>query len=487
MRSRTYLSRTMRSPPFQAGLVGFDLTPRFHPTCGARGCNPEMPELDQPLLARCLALEQDGRRLVWFGSDLVGEGVKRTDALRAEVADALGLRSEQVVWSSSQTHSSGAIPGGGTGSSVSNLSRQDPAFMAEEQRRFMRLYVDAARAALAALEPVRVWAGRGYCDSVSYNTRLPLPNGGNKFSRHHAEGLQSGKYFDPTIGLVRFEARDGRTLGVIFNFCCHPATMINDRMISPDWVGAARQHIEEAIGGAPAMFLQGFCGDVNCHHLFGTPAQARRTGRRLGEAAVRALPSLVPVRPEPFRYAFKTAEIRLQPWPARAELERQLAARQAYLEELALDPAATWFAGVNLAEQLSPAQRATLAQMQIRYFEQALRLVDAGQPPPAALPITLGAVRIGDLAAALSPGENFTLTGRRIRERSPYPHTLISGDTNGLLGYLGTDDEIDRGGYETYSFWTVPRRDGLLTPPAKGAADTVVATCLELLEQLRGP
>ena len=75
--------------------------------------------------------------------------------------------------------------------------------------------------------------------------------------------------------------------------------MIDDTMVSPDWVGTAREHVEEAIGGAPAMFVQGFCGDVNCHHIFGTPALARRNGERLGQAAAAAMPSACEVEAPP--------------------------------------------------------------------------------------------------------------------------------------------------------------------------------------------
>lgn len=290
----------MNSNTLKAAIVGFDITPRFHSVCGAWGCTPTMTEVDLPLLSRCVALEEGGRRLIWYGSDLVGETIKGTDTYRDEVADALKLRRDQVIWSTSQTHSSGAVPGSSlTGSSVCDLSKNDPAFMAAERKRLMKSFIDAGRRALAEVQPARVWAGRGFCDSMSYNTRMPMPSGGVKFSRHHQEGLESGKFFDPTIGLVRFESPDGKPLGAIFNFCSHPATMINDKMISPDWVGTARAHIEDALGGAPAMFAQGFCGDVNCHHIFGTTEQAKRSGARLGRAAVEALSTLTPVRGNP--------------------------------------------------------------------------------------------------------------------------------------------------------------------------------------------
>ncbi|MSU69879.1 MAG: hypothetical protein EXS39_03705 [Opitutaceae bacterium] len=469
----------------RVGVVGFDITPRFHPRCGAYGSTYTMTEVDLPLLARCIALDQGGCRVLWFGSDSVGETIKGTDVYRDEIAGALGLQREQLIWSTSQTHSSGAVPGSLlTGSGICDLSNQDPEFMAAERKRFIASYIEAAREAIRRLQPAKVWAGRGYCDSVSYNRRFPMPTGGVKFSRHHAEGRQGGKFFDPTIDLLRFDDTQGRTLGAIFNFCCHPATMINDRMISPDWVGTARAHIEEAIGGAPAMYVQGFCGDVNCHHIFGTPELAKRTGARLGRAAVEALPNLIPVRGEPLLSAFKTIEVQCQPMFPRAEFERQLAVRQAFIDELPDDPAATWFDGINFPEQMSPTHRALGVQLQMEHMREGLRMLDAGEAPRSALPLTLGALRIGDVAAMISPGENFTQTGMDIRLRSPFTHTLVCGDTNGHFGYLGTDGEIDRGGYGPYGYWKMMMHDGFRLPPAKGTAGRIIQTGVELLQNL---
>ena len=44
------------------GMVGFDITPRFHPQYGAWGTTPTVTELDMPLLSRCVAIKQDDRR-----------------------------------------------------------------------------------------------------------------------------------------------------------------------------------------------------------------------------------------------------------------------------------------------------------------------------------------------------------------------------------------------------------------------------------------
>jgi len=467
------------------GIAGFDITPRIHPLHGAWGTTPSMTEVDMPLLARCIALEHDGTRLLWFGSDLVGDTVADTELLRDEVAAATSLPRDHVIWSTSQTHSSGARPGSRiTGSSICQLSDSDQQFVVEEHRRLINAFVENARLAIDRLQPVRIWSGRGHCDAMSYNRRLPMPGGGVKFSRNYAEGLQSGKFFDPTIGMVRFDDAHGKPLGAIFNFSCHPATMINGKWISPDWVGSARRMIEDKLEGAPAMFVQGMCGDVNCYHIFGTPAQARRSGEILGRAAARALPHLTPLRGAPLRLAWRTIDLACRPMYTREELDTALAGRRAFVDELQSDPTATWFCGINIPEALSVEQKIAFAQLQIDYLEHAAKMLAAGQAAPRSLSLRCGVLRLGDLMAFLSPGENFTATGREIRQRSPFAHTLVCGDTNGLFGYIGDDAEIGRAGYETDTFWKMQSFDGFRLAPAKGSVQRIIAASEELFAEV---
>ena len=476
----------------RAAMVGFEITPRIHPEHGAWGTTPLVQKLDPEssgLRSRCLVLDQGERRVIWFGSDLCGEPVPFTQQLRSEVAEALGVDVERVVWSTSQSHSTGAIPGSAmSGSALTKKVAIDKPFIEMERRRLMDGFIGAARQAIDQLQPVQIWSGRGYCDSIGYNSRLPMPSGGCKFSRSYAEGLQSGKFYDPTIGLVRFDGADGKPIGAIFNFCCHPAVLIRNEHCSPDWVGTARQCIEEALDGAPAMFLQGFCGDVHPRHMFGTPQQAAMLGRRLGQAAVEALPTLIPTRPDPFAYAWKTIELPCQRMPTRDECEQQIAECEAFIAKVTQhDPQATWVCGYNHPDPdlFTAEQRAAGTQLSIDYYRELIRLIDAGQELRQTHSLTLGALRLGDVAAALSPGENFTLTGLRVRSRSPFVHTLICGDTNGLFGYVGTDDEIDRGGAETSASWRLTAMGGYRLPLAKGSAQRVTDELVSLLRDLR--
>jgi hypothetical protein len=470
------------------GMAGVDMTPRFHPKFGAWGTSPTLTELDLPLLARCVALEEDGRRLVWYSMDLVGFRVPQMDELRDEFAEELGLKRDQLVISTSQTHSCGAFPGCNlTGSSLVDDSQQDAEFAAEERKRVMKLMFDAGRQAIDSLQPANVFAGRGFCDSMSYNTRFPMPGGGDKFSRHHAEGLQSGKYYDPVIGLVRFEDKQGKPLGAIFNFTCHPATMIMNKVISPDWVGTARQHVEDAIGGAPTMFIQGFCGDVNCHHIFGSTELAKRSGTRLGTAAAETMRNLIPARATPLHWCWREIELQCRPMYEMEEVEHRLALRQAFVDELDHDPQAVWFDGIDSPIQMTVDERKAGARMQMEHFKLAKQMIERGESAPSTLEFRSGALRIGDVGAVLSPGEQFAAAALKVRLRSPFVHTLVCGDTNGLFGYLGDDAEIKRGGYETDTFWKALYFEGgkLRLNPTLGTADRIDQSTYEMLHDLR--
>ena len=81
----------------------------------------------------------------------------------------------------------------------------------------------------------------------------------------------------------------------LFNYACHPTTLAwQNRLLSPDYIGAAREVLEDAFG-APALFLQGASGELAPRDDYvGETAVADRNGRQLGYAAAAAIESLPP-------------------------------------------------------------------------------------------------------------------------------------------------------------------------------------------------
>lgn len=53
-----------------------------------------------------------------------------------------------------------------------------------------------------------------------------------------------------------------------------------------------------------------------------------------------------------------------------------------------------------------------------------------------------------EIAIITAPGEIFTEIGQRVVERSPFPHTIYAGYTNGSIGYVPTRAAYQEGGYE---------------------------------------
>ena len=59
------------------------------------------------------------------------------------------------------------------------------------------------------------------------------------------------------------------------------------------------------------------------------------------------------------------------------------------------------------------------------------------------------AIPAGDLGLVTLPGEPLNGLAREIQARSPFPHTVVTGYSNGFgVGYVGLPGEKARGGYE---------------------------------------
>jgi neutral ceramidase len=71
------------------------------------------------------------------------------------------------------------------------------------------------------------------------------------------------------------------------------------------------------------------------------------------------------------------------------------------------------------------------------------------------------------------PGEVLVEIGLQIKQRSPFPVTLVVSLANGCVGYLPTDNACREGGYEPT--WS---------PVGPGTERVLVETAVALLEEL---
>ena len=100
---------------------------------------------------------------------------------------------------------------------------------------------------------------------------------------------------DDTLLVGRITDATGRIRATLVNYACHPTTLAWDNeAISPDYVGAMRETIQQATN-APALFLLGACGELAPRFQYvGDPEVADRHGRELGFAALATLNGMEP-------------------------------------------------------------------------------------------------------------------------------------------------------------------------------------------------
>ncbi len=319
---------------------------------------------------------------------------------------------------------------------------------------------DAVNQAVNSLAPAGIVYGAGHCRLAANRDFRDTENG------LYVCGFNPQGDADDTVVVARVTDARQRVIATVVNYACHPTTLAWDNtLISPDYVGAMREVIENATDGVPCVFLQGASGDLGPHRGFvGDPAVADRNGRELGYAALAALESLPaagtryeyagPVvsgatigmwsdRPLPnddlcqkYRWQVETLEI---PLPYRPDLPN----REHTEEELA-----RWMREEHQAKQAGDAALARDCRAQIERMTRQLSRLRALPPGDSA---TVRAVlwRLGDALWVLVAGEHYQTLQRSLRERFSDRPLIVATVTNGWLpGYLPTAETYGQGIYQ---------------------------------------
>ncbi len=90
-------------------------------------------------------------------------------------------------------------------------------------------------------------------------------------------------------------------------------------------------------------------------------------------------------------------------------------------------------------------------------------------------PEEIQALRVGETAIVGLPGEIFVEIGLEIKQRSPFPRTLVGELANDNPGYIPTPKAFEEGSYEVYT-----------TPASPETAPSMIESALQLLEGISG-
>lgn len=456
----------------KAGTGRADISPAPGTPQGGWGAQTHQRGLgnDLAFYATALVLQDGAQTVAIVDVDSIGFDPEWTQRILAAIAALTGLPIENIRFSCTHTHS-------GPNTFRIPVITEGRDMILEYLHGLPARIAGAVWQAQQALQPVRIGAAVGSCD-INMNRRQVVADGSVVVGRN------PGGPVDRTVRVVRIDTLDEQPLATLVHYACHPTTIGWDaKVATPDYPGMAKRVVEEQVGGT-CLFLQGATGNLGPRQGFtGDLAIYRRFGRLLGlEAAKLALnidtlprePRFVglqasgatialfedtPVEPPPAALGVRSRflPLPLKTFPVPEEAEAEAAAFRTELARLRRE-------GTE-AEIRAATSKATQAGMRA----DRARLYHGRSH----IDWQLQGIRIGPVALIAIPGEPFIEISQEIAARSPFPHTLFSGYSNGGFSYLPVRSAYPEGGYEVET-----------SPFAPGAAEIVVEEALRMLQEL---
>ena len=269
------------------GLARVDITPPvgiYHPMWGAAR-HHRSTGVHKPLWADVIAMgpvNDDAPQGLRAFVDLVQLMQDQHDKALSAMSGAVNLTIENTILSYSHTHASGVfkldrahLPGG---EMIPGYLEELPVKLAE-----------ASRQAVENMQEVFITYAIGRCDLAVNRDYWDEAYG------HYVCGYNPDAPADDTVLVARITDVDGNPRGTIVNYACHATTLAwENTLVSPDFVGAMREKIEEETQ-SPCIYAQGACGDLGPRYNYsGDTAVADQNGRWLAHAALSALESMGP-------------------------------------------------------------------------------------------------------------------------------------------------------------------------------------------------
>jgi hypothetical protein len=376
--------------------------------------------------------------------------------LRATILRRTGLDEAALLINMSHTHS-----GANNNSQLTDLPGTE---LIQPYLEHLTEQIGAAiLAAQDALAPAWVTYGAGRC-ALAANRDF-----WDEAAQRFAAGYNPGAPADDTLLVARVTGEDGENRATLFNYACHPTTLAwENRLLSPDFIGAAREVLENAFG-APALFLQGASGELAPRDDYvGDTAVADRNGRQLGHAAAAAIENLPPPGTRFVYTGIVASGANLGTWayepcePEQLRASEQLAASVSHVplrrkEELGVvDSLAT---PDSRQEQEKALRR--------RFLSQAL-----GDDPVFQMPVW--AWRLGEALLVAIPNEPYSVLQVELRRRFAGTPLFGLGVTNRTMGYLSPAETYGTGLYQQQQ-----------SPFAPGCLEQTIEVAADALAELR--
>ena len=414
---------------FMVGVGQVCINPPLGFMLGGYALRPAL-SVNDDLQATAFAFKSGETTALLISLDVCNLNWSRKELCQA-ISEACGVPGENIILSCTHTHS------GPTAATVDGVN-------------FMEILrpstAKAAAEAVANLRPARMGWGTAWSD-VGVNRRQIKENG------EVTLGQDPHGTWDPTMTVISFREPDGTPIGNLIHYGAHNTASSRNDEITRDWCGVAIDRLQEESGGITA-FVQGCAGDCGPRlpngRTTGNLKMALELGARAAIDAVKAWRSIRRWEEVSVRVSYTDLPLPL----AKLGTPDELRARA----EAMGDP-----------ETLKGWPK----KIRNRLVERA-EWLEEGNVPAESETIPLVLLGLGEVAVCPLPFEIFSRITLRIKEFSPFAHTIVTGHSNGSMSYFPSMDQICRGGYAVNMFhnvFPIPFADDAEQPLVQGCVN----------------
>lgn len=374
----------------KAGTAKVDITPAIPVKLYGYAARKTYSEgVHDPLSARVILFENNGKRLLLVSTDIGSYGSTVFPVIRKAIMDKFGFRESEIFLSTIHSHSAPVL----------SLDSQtgDPNNV-EYTKFFQEQLLKAISEAINGIQPVIAGAGRG-SSPVGANRREMRPDGSITLGRN-PDGIT-----DKEVLVVKLATPGGKPVGALYDYATHSTSLgPRNMLISGDVLGLSAQFVEKILGkNVIAPVFTGASGNIDPWYRVlpefnnepGWIPEPVLLGTLLGEEVV---------------HVFRKIQ------------------------------------DMNLAGDI--ATDYTVLECPRKIAENANTLPDQ----PSTVPVHITAARIGkDIAFIGFNVEMLTEIGLEIKSGSPFKNTFVISHCNGASGYLVPAHLYKEGGYEVES------------------------------------
>ncbi len=448
------LGQSVHAADLLAGAATTDITPPR----GYRMAGYYQERLNtgtrDPLQAKALVLKQGDRQAALVFCDLVSIPRDLTEKARALAQSLTGIPAANIAIAATHSHTGplyhGVLREFFHQRAVDRLGK-DPQEEVDYPAELAEKLAKAIASAQAKAVPIRLDAGRGEEERISFNRRFHMKDGTVRFNPGilNPDIVRVAGPIDPDVGvLLARPTGGGRPLAALTVFALHLDT-VGGTEYSADYPKVVADELAKTLGPqCVSLFGAGTCGDIN--HIDVKVKQRAKTeaiGKQLTEAVQAAFPTLKPIEVPDLAVAHQVVDV-----PTREVSDEEVAQAKKRINDIGT-PALPFLEAVRTVTTLDlrSAYPSGVAKLEVQVFR-------------------LGA----DTAIVTLPGEIFVELGLAIKRDSPFRNTLVIELANSAPAYVPTKKAFAEGSYEIVNSRVRP-----------GGGEQLVATALELLKSLK--